>query len=69
MVFESEQSLSRVRLFATLRTVAYQAPQSMDFSKQEYWSEFTVIKYFVTHKWFKKKKRHLKDGYKIQGHG
>ena len=32
------KSLSRVRLFATPRTVAYQAPQSMEFSKQEYWS-------------------------------
>ena len=36
---ESEvKSLSRVRLFATPWTVAYQAPQSMDFSRQEYWS-------------------------------
>ena len=32
------KSLSRVRLFATLRTVAYQAPLSMGFSRQEYWS-------------------------------
>ena len=32
-------SFSRVRLFATLWTVAYQAPLSMGFSKQEYWSE------------------------------
>ena len=31
--------LSRVRLFATPRTVAYQAPPSMGFSRQEYWSE------------------------------
>ena len=31
-------SLSRVRLFATPWTVAYQAPQSMGFSRQEYWS-------------------------------
>ena len=31
--------LSRVRLFATPRTVARQAPLSMDFSKQEYWCE------------------------------
>ena len=31
-------SLSRVQLFATLWTVAYQAPQSMAFSRQEYWS-------------------------------
>ena len=30
--------LSRVRLFATLWTVAYQAPLSMGFSRQEYWS-------------------------------
>ena len=29
---------SRVRLFATLWTVAYQALPSMDFSRQEYWS-------------------------------
>ena len=32
------KSLSRVRLFATPRTVAYQAPPSMEFSRQEYWS-------------------------------
>ena len=30
--------LSHVRLFATSWTVACQAPQSMDFSRQEYWS-------------------------------
>ena len=30
--------LSRVRLFATLWTVAHQAPLSMGFSRQEYWS-------------------------------
>ena len=36
---ESEvKSLSRVRLFATLWTVALQAPLSMGFSRQEYWS-------------------------------
>ena len=32
------KSLSHVRLFATLWTVAHQAPPSMGFSKQEYWS-------------------------------
>ena len=32
------KSLSRVQLFATLWTVAYQAPQSMGFSRQEYWN-------------------------------
>ena len=30
--------LRRVRLFAALWTVAYQAPLSMGFSRQEYWS-------------------------------
>ena len=30
--------LSRVRLFATLWTVVHQAPPSMGFSRQEYWS-------------------------------
>ena len=32
------KSLSRVRLFATLWTVAHQASLSMGFSRQEYWS-------------------------------
>ena len=32
------KSLSRVRLLATPWTVAYQAPPSMGFSRQEYWS-------------------------------
>ena len=32
------KSLSRVQLFATSWTVAYQAPLSMGFSRQEYWS-------------------------------
>ena len=32
------KSLSPVRLFATPCTVTYQAPQSMGFSRQEYWS-------------------------------
>ena len=31
------KSLSRVRLFATPWTVAYRAPLSMEFSRQEYW--------------------------------
>ena len=30
--------LSHVRLFATIWTVACQAPLSMGFSRQEYWS-------------------------------
>ena len=32
------KSLSRVRLLATPWTTAYQAPPSMGFSRQEYWS-------------------------------
>ena len=32
------KSLSRVRLFAIPWTVAHQAPPSMRFSRQEYWS-------------------------------
>ena len=35
---EEVKSLSRVRLFATPWTVACQAPLSMGFSRQEYWS-------------------------------
>ena len=33
-----EKSLSRVRLLATPLIAAYQAPPSMGFSRQEYWS-------------------------------
>ena len=49
------KSLSRVRLLATPWTAAYQAPPSMGFSRQEYWSgvplpspeawEFTAFDY------------------------
>ena len=35
---EEVKSLSRVQLFATPWTVAYQAPLSMGFSRQECWS-------------------------------
>ena len=34
----SAQMLSCVRLFVTPRTVSHQAPLSMRFSRQEYWS-------------------------------
>ena len=37
---EKPDTLSRVRLFATPWTVAHQAPPSMGFSRQEYWSGF-----------------------------
>ena len=32
------KSLSHVQLFVTPWTVAYKAPPSMEFSRQEYWS-------------------------------
>ena len=35
---EPVKLLSRVRLFATPWAVAYQAPPSVEFSRQEYWS-------------------------------
>ena len=35
---ESESEVTRVWLFATPQTVAYQALRSMGFSRQEYWS-------------------------------
>ena len=35
---EKVKSLSHVRLFGTLWILAYQAPSSMEFSRQEYWS-------------------------------
>ena len=36
-VMKSESESRSVRLFATPWTVAYQAPWSMGFSRQEYW--------------------------------
>ena len=36
------ESLSRVRLLATPWTAAYQAPPSMGFSRQKYWSELPL---------------------------
>ena len=35
--------LSRVRLFETLWTIAHQAPLSMKFSRQEYWSGLSFL--------------------------
>ena len=36
------KSLSRVQLFATPRTTTRQAPLSMEFSRQEYWSGLSL---------------------------
>ena len=38
IVVEHECSLSRVQLFVTSWTIAHQAPPSMEFSRQQYWS-------------------------------
>ena len=48
------KSLGRVRLFATPWSAAYQAPPSMGFSKQEYWSGVPLdpIKYTLPQKTF-----------------
>ena len=42
MKWSEVKSLSRVWLFATPWTVAYQAPPSMGFSRQEHWSGFAI---------------------------
>ena len=42
------KSLSRVRLLATPWTVAHQAPLSMGFSRQEYWSGVPLPSPFTT---------------------
>ena len=51
------KSLSRVRLFATPWTLAHQAPPSMGFSRQEYWSGVplpSLILYdIINSKWIK----------------
>ena len=41
-VFLRVSSLSHVRLFVIPWTVAYKAPLSMEFSRQEYWSELPL---------------------------
>ena len=60
-VKSESKSLSRVRLLATPWTAAYQAPPSIGFSRQEYWSgvplpspyyllsliKFMICKYFL----------------------
>ena len=48
------KSLSRVLLSATAWTAAYQAPPSMGFSRQEYWSGVPVpspVESRIWHKW------------------
>ena len=52
------KSLSRVRLLATPWTAAHQAPPSMGFSRQEYWSGVPLPSLIVNYReTFKKKKK------------
>ena len=44
------KSLSRVRLLATAWTAAHQAPPSMGFSRQEYWSGVPLPSPFTHYK-------------------
>ena len=45
------KSLSRVRLSATPWTAAYQAPPSMGFSRQEYWSGLPLPSLWLSHRY------------------
>ena len=45
------KSLSRVQLIATLWTVAYQAPRSMGFSRQEYCKRLRRMSLYVSEEW------------------
>ena len=42
------KSLSHVQLLATPWTAAYQAPLSMGFSRQEYWSRVPLLSLLVS---------------------
>ena len=46
------KSLSRVRLLVTPWTAAYQAPPSMGFSRQEYWSGVPLPNEHLNNFWF-----------------
>ena len=43
--------LSHAQLFATPWTVAHQAPLSIEFSRQEYWSALPFLSHRVWKKW------------------
>ena len=55
------KSLGRVRLCATPWTAAYQAPPSMGFSRQEYWSGVPLPSPHLKLVFFKKDFAHLSD--------
>ena len=56
------KSLSHVSLFATPWTVAHQAPQSMGFSRQEYWSglPFPSPEYIMWNAWLDEEQARIK---------
>ena len=60
------KSLSRVRLLATPWTAAYQAPPSMEFSRQEYWSGVPLPspKLKLVPHYYPKQKRFLPEAHK-----
>ena len=53
------KSLSRVQLLATPWTAAYQAPPSMEFSRQEYWSGVPLPSLFIVLLSMKKKSKSI----------
>ena len=52
-LYSEVKLLSRVRLFANPWIIAYQAPPSIGFSRQEYWSglHFLLQRIFPTQGW------------------
>ena len=57
------KSLSRVQLFATSWTAAYQPPLSMGFSRQKYWSGVPLPSLMATLEGYKNLLEKLKQGF------
>ena len=65
------KSLSRVRLLATPWTTAYQAPPSMGFSRQEYWSGVPLPSPKGKHMWGKfqmNPRTSFQESFPVQSH-
>ena len=63
---EVTQSLSRVRLLETPWTAAYQAPPSMGFSRQEYWSGSPVPSPLINLSFTQTRTRHCRPPDSVQ---
>ena len=65
------KSLSRVRLFTTPWTAAYQAPLPMGVSRQEYWSRVPLPspKYFLCNRIKQNRKSHFLPASELQNMG